>query len=250
MGIRFQTEPRAEPSEIFIHVRMLDKDNVRQQEALGVIGVNLIYGAFYFIPSRSVVHSLDNLTWERVEVDMIRFAGPAFAEVDNRLMALQLVEKDLTEAAMFTAEGEASNGARSFKKTGARPARQFSSVDPPMLDMLERAAEQFIRERSLRANRPIVSLGNDPAPVAGGRCDRPSGFSGPRRHAERARQTGASFPIFCAITGCSRTCGVTPKNPSACPRPGAVARHHGRKNFTPTCRVASWNPLANYSAKT
>jgi hypothetical protein len=34
MGIQFQTEPHAKPSEILVHVRMLDKENVRQQEVL------------------------------------------------------------------------------------------------------------------------------------------------------------------------------------------------------------------------
>ena len=109
LGIKFQAEPGSDPSEIYIHVRMLDKETVRQQEALGVIGVNLIHGTVYLHKeSDSLIRALlDNLTWERVEVDMIRFAGPAFAKVDNRLMALQLVKEGLTEAAMFTAEGEA-----------------------------------------------------------------------------------------------------------------------------------------------
>src|SRR5436309_4632741 len=108
LGIRFQTEPRGQPSEILIHVRMLDKEHVRQQEALGVIGVNLIFGTFYTHrePEALIRSLLDNLTWERVEVDMIRFGGPAFAGVDDRLMALQLVREGLTEAAMFTAQGE------------------------------------------------------------------------------------------------------------------------------------------------
>src|SRR4051812_27223914 len=88
LGIRFQAEPGSEPSEILIHVRMLDKENVRQQEALGAIGVNLLYGTFYHHhePKTLIRGLLDNLTWERVEVDMIRFSGPAFADVDNRLM--------------------------------------------------------------------------------------------------------------------------------------------------------------------
>src|SRR5690242_708979 len=75
LGIRFQADPQAQPSEILIHVRMLDKENVRQQEALGTIGVNLLYGAFYFHenPDALIRGLLDNLTWERVEVDMIRF---------------------------------------------------------------------------------------------------------------------------------------------------------------------------------
>src|SRR5215831_19328307 len=109
MGIKFQAEPSAAPSEILIHVRMLDKETVRQQEALGVIGVNLVHGTFYSHrqPEALLRELLDDLTWERVEVDMIRFAGPAFAGLDNRLMALQLVRQGLTEAAMFTAQGEA-----------------------------------------------------------------------------------------------------------------------------------------------
>src|SRR5215470_6058752 len=95
MGIRFQAEPGAEASEIMIHVRMLDKENVRQQEALGIIGVNLIYGTFYLHrqPELLIRSLLDNLTWERVEVDMIRFSGPAFEGLDNRLMALHLVKQ-------------------------------------------------------------------------------------------------------------------------------------------------------------
>src|SRR5215472_14375135 len=95
MGIRFQAEPGAEASEIVIHVRMLDKENVRQQEALGIMGVNLIYGTFYLHrqPELLIRSLLDNLTWERVEVDMIRFSGPAFAGLDNRLMALHLVKQ-------------------------------------------------------------------------------------------------------------------------------------------------------------
>src|ERR1017187_10364189 len=92
LGVRFQAESGSDPSEIIIHVRMLDKENVRQQAALGIIGVNLLHGAFYLHrePEALIRSLLDNLTWERVEVDMIQFAGPAFARVDNRLMALQL----------------------------------------------------------------------------------------------------------------------------------------------------------------
>src|SRR4051794_12657818 len=89
MGIRFQAESHGTPSEIIIHVHMLDKENVREQEALGIIGVNLIYGAFYNRdnPEVLITSLLDDLTRERVEVDMIRFSGPAFVGIDNRLMS-------------------------------------------------------------------------------------------------------------------------------------------------------------------
>jgi hypothetical protein len=161
LGIRFQTEPRSQPSEILIHVRMLDKEHVRQQEALGVIGVNLIYGTFYSHrePEALIRSLLDSLTWERVEVDMIGFAGPAFGELDNRLMALQLVKQGLTEAAMFTAEGEAAQWAEVlYKKPVLVQRGSFRPVTRATLDVLERALEQFIQEPELKGDRPVVLM--------------------------------------------------------------------------------------------
>jgi len=161
LGIRFQARPRTEPSEIIIHVRMLDKENARQQEALGLIGLNLIHGAFYFQqqPDQLIRSLLDNLTWERVEVDMIRFSGPAFAGVDNRLMALQLVEQDLTEAAMFTAEGEAVQWNDVLHKKPVFVQRgSFRPVTNATLDVLERTLERFIREPDLKNEPPVVLM--------------------------------------------------------------------------------------------
>ena len=161
MGIRFQAAPRQEPSEIIIHVRMIDKESARQQEALGVIGVNLIYGAFY-LHSRpdQLIHSLlDNLTWERVEVDMIRFSGPVFASVDNRLMALQLVEQDLTEAAMFTAEGETVQwNDVLYRKPVLVQRGSFHPVTRTTVDVLECALEQFLQEPDLMNEPPVVLM--------------------------------------------------------------------------------------------
>jgi hypothetical protein len=108
IGVRFQTHPQGEPSQIVLHVRMLDKDNPSQQEALGIVGVNLIYGAFfsYAAPEHLMESLLDNLSTERIEIDMIKFSGPEFAGVDHRLMSLQLVQLGLSNAAMFAADGE------------------------------------------------------------------------------------------------------------------------------------------------
>jgi hypothetical protein len=161
LGIRFQTAPRAEPSEILIHVRMLDRVAEDQQEALGVIGVNLILGSCYLYknPESLIQSLLDDLTWERVEVDMIRFSGPAFAGVDNRLMALQLVKQGLTEAAMFTATGETVQWAEVLYKNPVLVQRgSYRPITNPMLDMLERAQEQFIQEESSKGEIPIVIL--------------------------------------------------------------------------------------------
>src|SRR5205085_5870849 len=97
LGVRYQVEPWAEPSQIIIHVRMLDDSHVDQQEALGVIGVNLLYGAFYHSQPERLISSLqENLAPGQIQIDMIKFSGPAFARIDNRLMSLQLVSQGLT----------------------------------------------------------------------------------------------------------------------------------------------------------
>jgi len=159
LGVKFQTIPRGEPSTIIIHVRMLDWETPRQQEAVGILGVNLIHAAFYrhIEPERLIGSLLDGLTSQRVEVDMIKFSGPAFAGVDNRLMALQLVEQWLTEAAMFTAGGESViPGELLYKKPVLLERGSFRPLTNPMLDLLDRAQELFVREPALQGEEPVV----------------------------------------------------------------------------------------------
>ena len=161
LGVRFQSQPREPSSEIIIHVRMLDRENTREQEALGMIGVNLIYGACYHHsgPARLINSLMDGLSRERIEVDMIKFSGPRFAGLDNRLMALQLVQQWLTDAAMFTAAGETViPGEVLYKKPVLVERGSFRPMTNPMLDMLERAEEQFGREESLKGEPPVVIM--------------------------------------------------------------------------------------------
>ncbi|MCB0394095.1 MAG: hypothetical protein KDD25_06030, partial [Bdellovibrionales bacterium] len=103
IGVRFQHKKSAEPSEIIIHVNLLDPRNFMQQEVIGSVSVNLIYGALYLWqkPLELLDTLADDIGTTRMEVDMIRFSGPAFEEVDNRLMSLHLVEKGLASWALF-----------------------------------------------------------------------------------------------------------------------------------------------------
>jgi hypothetical protein len=159
LGIKFQVHPHGNPATIIIHVRLLDWETPRQQEAVGIIGVNLIHAAFYqhIEPVRLIGSLLDGLTSQRVEVDMIKLSGPAFTGVDNRLMALQLVEQWLTEAAMFTADGETIiPGELLYKKPVLLERGSFRPLTNPMLDMLERAQEQFVQEPALIGETPVV----------------------------------------------------------------------------------------------
>ena len=159
LGIKFQVHPHGDPSTIIIHVRTLDKESLRQQEALGIVGVNLIHAAFYQStePVKLIGSLLDELSSERVEVDMIKCSGPAFIGVDNRLLALQLVQQSLTGAAMFTADGETVIPAELlWKKPVLLERGSFRPLTNPMLDMLERAREQFVQDKSLQNDPPVV----------------------------------------------------------------------------------------------
>jgi len=161
MGICFQSSPRGATNEIIIHVRMLDPHNLQQQEALGVVGVNLIYGAFYLAktPEDLLGSLLDNLEPGRIEVDMIRFSGPDFVEVDNRLMALQLVVKGLTKAALFRANGEVINAADAFYKKPLLVERgSFRPVTLVTDDMLDCARTMFLREETVKNAEPEILM--------------------------------------------------------------------------------------------
>ncbi|MFN7993672.1 MAG: TonB-dependent receptor [Bryobacteraceae bacterium] len=146
MGIRFQATPGCEPSEIIIHLEMLDPVATDQQETLGIAGVNLIYGACYYAsdPNHLTATLLDGLARRRIQIDMIKFSGPAFAGVDNRLMSLQLVEQGLTDAAMFTADGEAVQPAEIlYKKPVLIERGGFRPVTNVSLEMLNRSVTQL-----------------------------------------------------------------------------------------------------------
>src|SRR6516165_1039881 len=159
VGVRFQARPREEPSEIIVHAHLCDSTAARQQEALGVLGVNLIYGAFYRRkdPADLIASLMDELSRERIDLDMIKLSGPAFPGVDNRLMSLELVERGLTDAAMFTASGEVVQPSDVLHKKPILVERgSFRPATKLTLDLLERAREQFLQEPSVRGQQPVV----------------------------------------------------------------------------------------------
>src|SRR5437867_2156695 len=176
LGVRFQSEKRGDPSQIIIHVRMLDETNVDQQEALGVIGVNLLYGAFYYHEPEKLISSLqENLAPGRIEVDMIKFSGSAFCNIDNRLMSLQLVSQGLTNAVMFTADGETVQPAEVFHKKAILVERgSFRPVTYATNDMLDGARRVFLAQSGCSEQDLIVLMEMTLEHLlAGGQLDHP-----------------------------------------------------------------------------
>ncbi len=160
MGIRFQIHPQEPPNDIILHVRMWDKEAVLQQEALGIFGVNFIYGAFYYrtSPDRFIRSLVDNLSTERIEVDMLKFTGPAFAQVDNRLLSLLLVQTGLTNAVMFGPDGDVLQPSEALYKKAILVERgSFRPVTRVNVDMLSCATAQFLQEPAVKA-KPVMVL--------------------------------------------------------------------------------------------
>ncbi|MFA5262494.1 MAG: TonB-dependent receptor [Opitutaceae bacterium] len=160
MGVRFQSSPCSESSEILIHVRMWDKENVLQQQALGIVGVNLCYAAFYRCddPRKLIESLIDNVGSDRIEVDMLELSGPAFKGIDNRLTSLHLVQLGLTNAVMFSPDGEVLQPSEVLHKKAVLVERgSFFPLTRLHIDMLACATARFGTEPMVR-NKEIVIL--------------------------------------------------------------------------------------------
>ena len=148
MGIKFQPRPGAPNSQIIVHVNMKDWENAQQQEALGMVGVNLIYGAcnLAYEPEKLLESLLDGLSTDRIEIDLIEFSGPEFAQVDNRIMSLRLVQLGLSGAAMFGADAHVLLPSEVLHKKPVLVERgRFRPVTNVNLDVLRSALSAFER---------------------------------------------------------------------------------------------------------
>jgi hypothetical protein len=145
-GIRVQMYPGAEPSDITLHVRMFDDNAEAQQQALGVLGVNLIYAAFYYFENpKKIIDSLtDNMKAGRIEVDSIDFQGPYFEDLDNRTKNIHLIRSWKTRAIMFRPDGSVAVPAELLYKKNVLTIRgSFRPVTKLNVDMIEQGKLSF-----------------------------------------------------------------------------------------------------------
>lgn len=152
VGIRFQLDPLEDYNEIVLHLRFKETDARLQQETLGILGVNLIYGAFYMNdnPKELVKSFYDNLDKDQLEIDMINFSGPRFMYVDNRLMSLQLVKNGMTNAVMFGPDGNNLLPAQVLYKKNILAMRgSFRPVTKVNMDMYEKSKALFFAEKKV-----------------------------------------------------------------------------------------------------
>ena len=162
VGMRFQLE-NEEPNDVVLHIKMHDNSHKAQQETLGVLGVNLIYACYFHS------HDLDEflssivqrLPRDKMEIDMIRVSGPDFEEVDNRIIALNLVKRGITDATMFDLSGSVLQPASAlYKKNILLMRGRFRPVTKIHIDMIEKGKKQFLAEEGIDEEnvRVIVEL--------------------------------------------------------------------------------------------
>ena len=159
MGVRFQLEPNGEFNDVVIHVNLQDNDNNLQQQAMGVLGVNLIYACFYYHenPPAFLMSLMDELSKDRIQIDMIRFEGPNFKKVDNRLMSLHLVKYGFSDAAVFGPDGKNLQPSEALYKKHIVVIRgRFRPIVNVHIDMLQTGVKQFLQEPDVDKSNVVV----------------------------------------------------------------------------------------------
>ena len=158
MGIKFQTESNSEYSEIKLHVRFHLPEAKAQQEILGLMGVNLIYGAYYkHNKPRSLIKYLyDHIDPTIIEIDTINFSGPLFKDVDNRLLSLELIKNGMTQAVMFGPDGKnILPAAELYKKNILTIRGSFRPVTKVNEDMYEKSLKMIKKDKKFTDKNTI-----------------------------------------------------------------------------------------------
>ena len=159
VGLRYQIEPNDSYNEITLHVRFKETDARLQQETLGKLGTNLIYGAFYKHnqPKKLLRYLYDHLSKDQLEIDTINFNGPLFSNVDNRLMSLELVKNGMTDAVMFAPDGNNVLPAGVLYKKNILAFRgSFRPVTLVNVDMYENSYKMFKKENKIDPEKTQV----------------------------------------------------------------------------------------------
>ena len=152
MGLRFQLTPNEKPSDFIIHVLLNDPDAQLQQETVGIIGTNMLHACFNETDPKEILKQLyDNLSRDKVQIDMIEVRGPSFDQVDNRLLSLTLVKERMTNAVIFTPDGMNHQPSDILYKKNIITIRgSFRPVTKVNIDMLERGLKEFKKNAKVK----------------------------------------------------------------------------------------------------
>jgi len=159
LGVRFQLKHNGPINEFVIHIRLHDNDAQRQQEAIGILGVNMIYACYnlYDNPKEMVTSLYNELDRDRIEIDMVKLKGEDFKEVDNRLLSLSLVKNGMTEAVIFGPDGNSLDpGDLLYKKNILTLRGRFRPVTKVNIDMIKKGYQSFLKENKVEKDNVTV----------------------------------------------------------------------------------------------
>ncbi|TCV12891.1 hypothetical protein EDC17_10217 [Sphingobacterium alimentarium] len=161
LGIRFQSEVDGPTNDIIMHVRLLDSDNRLQSKVLGILGVNLVFAAYYYAhdPQEMIESLVDNLSIGAVEIDLIKLDGPVFKNVNERLVNLYLIAKGFSKAALFRPDGRAAQ-IKDFlyKKDIVVLRTKYRQKSLPNFDLFNQAVEQFRKNTNSKPENTAVLI--------------------------------------------------------------------------------------------
>jgi len=155
LGLRFQLSEDGKPNDLILHAKMLDNDNNLQQEAIGILGVNMIYSAYYHSdnPENLIASLIENLRG-RIEIDMVSLKGPDFKDFDQRLIALYLVRNRMSSVAMFDEHGEMTHASENLYKKHLMVIRgHYRPPTKVTLDVFESGLRQFKSQPEVESDR-------------------------------------------------------------------------------------------------
>jgi hypothetical protein len=145
IGLRFQNAANEKPSDFIIHVILHDQDARLQQETVGIIGTNILHACFNYTDPKEILRkAYDSLEKEQFEINMVEVTGPAFNNIDNRLLSLTLVKERMTNAVIFTPDGKNKQPSDILYKKNILTMRgSFRPVTKVNIDMLEKGLTKF-----------------------------------------------------------------------------------------------------------
>jgi len=159
MGVKFQFRAGTDPNEVIMHVNLKENDSLLQQQTIGILGVNLIFACYYHNdkPNEFLRSLLDNLSRDRIEITMVRMAGPDLNYVDNRLLAVQLVKNGMTNAVMFDPKGDVQQPSDMLYKKNVLAFRgSFRPITYVGFDMLKSSYSIFKKDRHYQRDNTIA----------------------------------------------------------------------------------------------
>jgi hypothetical protein len=159
LGVRFQAKPLGPYNDIVLHVRLLDKYRLQQQEALGILGVNLVHTAYNSVQDTSAIINglIENIRDGQVFIDFIRLSGPDVAHINNHLINLELVRRGLAEAILFGADQSILSASDAlFQKSILVQRGTYRPVTVTHVDVLEKGVAQFKKEFPEESKNSLV----------------------------------------------------------------------------------------------